>query len=319
MNTERSINSKLKVLWLNDEISKLAIDQEGNVNKERFNYIVGIIEDLISLIGRDSADHTMQPFLYHVKELKERVGDTKGKPIVALDTKTLPLVIDPIRSRIFEVHLSRVRDIVDPNLKTKDLIMTRGNDAIQKLRDINEEIIIYDDISFTGNTITELIKKLNEIGCRYKSIKVAVIGITKNATSKIKSMGENIEVVSGFIIDDVADDAWHTADLFTDTKTEDGKVIKASDLIKMLIPVFKGEESFNEFIERNRIPKTMRNPNLFLLLARDDSPLSKQLSKEGLLESFDKVYSIVVKIEEMMNESNKQAVNRDLSIEAIRS
>ncbi len=255
---------KPRILWLSDELVPFALrhNAQGMLEKdpEKWRAITGSFQLLLDIIGDDKFEHVVQDPFSDFSELSEKVKKRgiKIDDIVLLDENMKPFVSSLFPGAVFHVlHLTRVRDLSTPNMKVVELPLTRGDpEAIRKAIGSGRSVGIFDTISFTAGTAAKTADMIGASGPIF-----LFIGATKAA---ISGLGERGEVVHGFIIDERGIDAWHLFDFLQETTTKDGRTIKASELIRLLKPVFEGEESIGKFLGEMRIESNARNPSLWL-------------------------------------------------------
>ncbi len=262
--SENEASRKPMILWLSDELVRFAVRgvAQGNVEKdtEKWRAINGLFEALLATIGSNKFEHVVQNPFNDFLELAEKVKKygIKLDDLVLLDENMKPFVLSLFPGvAVHVLHLTRVRDLSTPSMNVVGLPLTKGDpEAIRMAISNRHSVGIFDTISFTASTA---VKTADMIGA--SSPVFLFMGATKAAANGLEERGN---VVQGFFIDERGVDAWHLFDFLQETRTSDGRTIKASELILLLKPVFEGKKSIKEFLDEMHVEINAKNPNLWL-------------------------------------------------------
>lgn len=287
---------KNKILWLSDELVPFALKEsdKGTVEKDlkKWQTITSLFEALLTTIGSDKFEHIVQNPFDDFSELAEEIKkrNIKLDDLILLDENMKHLVLSLFpEARVHVLHLTRVRDLSTHNMKVVELPLTRGDpEAIRSAISNGHSVGIFDTISFTASTA---IKTSDMIGASNPIF--IFVGTTKAAAKALEEKGE---VVQGFHIDERGVDAWHLFDFLQETVLEDGRVIKASELVLLLKPVFEGKEGIEEFLGRMHIKSKARNPSLWLN-AWPGGAVASHIDPEKLASRLDIIAGILRTLE----------------------
>jgi hypothetical protein len=280
-----------------------------------------LLKEFIKLAGNPEYTHVLQDPINEYKELAFTIKHFEDEPeaVICLN-KPLEDFIHSIFPNVQTFHYqpSRVRNILNQELKTTEYIITKGEkpEIMKEHLKLKSKVWIIDTIAFSGGTLN---KTFNDLDLTKKDLTVIVMGITPKVKEELEKRG--IKTIYNFEIGGIIKDLWHIDDFLNSTPTftlhrqnADFQIrdfpailrgvpkkeeISADKLFEILLPYFKGEKQLEEIIKEHGIPNLLTNPNLLFSCGKGGY-VSKHISTEKLVKNQSEIKEILRKAERLI-------------------
>jgi|GEM_PF-1846021 len=222
-----------RILWMADELI-------AQTHPNNWRRVLDASKELFSIIGNKELKHEVVVPQDCIGELASQLINRKFTTIIDLTGGWLSESlrgIFPSTPLITDFHLSRVRDVSDPELHTTGHIMSLNRTQIQnhtRQLDLSHALIL-DDVSFSGlsSDVTMRLFALSpeHITHGFLIVNDGDLGTMSGARKRLESTGS--KVIAGFTMNtSEGDDGWHIKDFIAHPQLE--RMLGASILVQEL-------------------------------------------------------------------------------------
>ena len=264
-----------RILWMADEMI-------AQTHPKNWGRVLDASKELFSIIGNEKLTHEVVAPQDCIGELASRVMGNKFTTMIDLTGGWLSESlrgIFPSTPIIDDFHLSRVRDVSDPELHTTGHTISLSREQIQDRThqfDFSHTLIL-DDVSFSGLSSDVTMKLFGLTPERtthgFLIVNDGSLGPTPGARQRLESTGGN--VAAGFTMNtSEGDDGWHIKDFIAHPQLE--RMLGASIIVQEL---FEQDGKGSHIAQRLFENEAMRQ--IFFPHAVNINELSR-MEKEGL-------------------------------------
>lgn len=236
-----------RIIWMSDELI-------ATTKPNDWQRVVSNCKELFSVIGNSEFNHDVVSPQDCIQPLAQKIQNEHFSAIVDLTDNgwlsTSLHNIFPFTPVIKELHISRVRNVSDPELPTSGHIVNLNPFQIEEIKrrvDFRKTLIV-DDVSFSGSS-SELAINLFGLNPRTTSngfliTNIGELGPNHGAKTKLESLGS--QVFTGQILNTSEnEDGWHIKDFVQHPTLE-----RSLGLIVTIHEIIKNDGKDSELLKR---------------------------------------------------------------------
>ena len=264
-----------KIIWMADEII-------ARTSPKNWRQAIDCCTHFFRLIGNPNFSHEVVSPTSCIGPLTQQLATEKFSTIIDLtDNGWLSASLQdmfPSTAIINQLHISRVRNVSDPNLKTSGHLINISPEEVKKIKALNDfcRPLILDDVSFSGHS-SELTMKIFGLDPTntthgFLILNVGNLGETPGAKTRLEAIGSSI--MSGHTIDTSQnEDGWHIKDFVHHPTIE-----PSLGLIATIHEIIEKDGSNSDIMFRLLQTQTLQNLLFPFAMSFD---ILESLSKEG--------------------------------------